>query len=1470
MGSTKCGLLLLFVTCIAYAKGQENATQIDLVQDPEAVDRSIIYYITAPVVIKPFSQYPISVTITNSSSPVDITLTVKQKFWGIKDQNDTAVVTTSGKVEAGSTVRFTLDVKNLDTGSFVLEAKGQDQQGHNFTDEASLTVRRTSNLIFIQTDKPLYKLGDTVKYRILAVDLALKPVQIPLDVKLYDPQRNLIQQNLQVNSANATKSDPSAAVSTGYFEGQLQLASEAPLGSWTIEVTAMPDRVTTKTFTVEEYVLPRFDVQLKAPEYIIKMQDSFEVTLNSSYTFGQPVKGKAFIQVDGPSRYQWETRRDLRLSKTYELSDFNGFAKITVYVADVVNRTEDFSDYNAISVSANVTEGTTHTVRSAKSKSVSLKRQAYKLDMIKATNTFKPGFPYTITVTATQWDGRPIPPTTRKMVVKVSQSTSAWGSGYFDEELKEFTVPVNGSVDLTVVPSKETRSLFFRARLGRVKTSQTVSGYDSPSNSFMQIFPQSKNLSVGDTAVFAINLTNSFPQLNYTVFNKGQILAEGNIATSGSGATVSLPLDRNYTPRSRLLAYYIRDDSEVVANVIDFEVSGLIQNNVTVTVHPENRTDYAEPGERAVIKIETAPKSFVGLLAMDQSLLLLKQGNDISESDIVSSFGEFDYDTWSFDNAFGSSRYKFPGGRSVFRFLEQAGLVVLANAAIPGNPKIPDVDEYHATRGVMYSSAGLYGPPPSPIYLDSLRSAPEGGMMMAAPAMAMQSSANFGGSSKRTQSGSSQPEPRLRKDFRETFLYETFNSENGSIEITRDIPDTITSWVCSAFSMNNEVGLGITKDPPKLRVFRPFFAVLNLPFSIIRGETVQLEVLVFNYLAQDQNVQVTLDVSGQDANGNKFTAAPRTKQITVKSQESLSVTFPVKPEVVGEIDIKATAVAEMAGDSLVRKLKVKPEGVRQQFNAPLFIDLRKENSFSSDVLIPLPDAGRVEGSEKLVFTSIGDLLGPTIYGINNLIRLPYGCGEQNMALFAPNVFVMKYLKSADRLDDQTREKLLRNLRSGYQRQLTFKHYDKSYSAFGDSDNSGSTFLTAFVARTFFQAKDYITIDENIIKGALDWLADKQADNGSFPEVGKVFDRELQGGAGKGTALTAYVLITLLEAQSMGNYSENIKNATRFLEAQTKGIDTDPYALSIVNYALQLAGSNGLEFTSSRLEALAIVANGTKHWAKEREIEIQGFGKYHWEYKLPAKDVEMTAYGLLSAIRKKDVEGGFPILAWLLSKRNEQGGYQTSQDTVVGLQAISEFAQLALSKDRDITVHITAEDFKSDFTIKDENALVLQTAEPKKFYNRVIVEASGKGTALVQVSWIYYIRNTSNEQGFAVTTKITKGATELLLQFCTNYQGQNDSNMAVMETSLPSGYQVDEEEVKKLTAVVKDLSRVDIDDDHTRLTFYFDKLTKDKRCLIFTGYRKFNVDNLQDSNVVVYNYYNPIEKQTAFYNPKDAQ
>lgn len=57
-------------------------------------------------------------------------------------------------------------------------------------------------------------------------------------------------------------------------------------------------------------------------------------------------------------------------------------------------------------------------------------------------------------------------------------------------------------------------------------------------------------------------------------------------------------------------------------------------------------------------------------------------------------------------------------------------------------------------------------------------------------------------------------------------------------------------------------------------------------------------------------------------------------------------------------------------------------------------------------------------------------MGRAMKNLDRLLAMPYGCGEQNMVLFAPNVFILNYLKSTDQLTPDVQEKARRFLESG--------------------------------------------------------------------------------------------------------------------------------------------------------------------------------------------------------------------------------------------------------------------------------------------------------------------------------------------------------------------------------------------------------------------------------------------------------
>ena len=79
-------------------------------------------------------------------------------------------------------------------------------------------------------------------------------------------------------------------------------------------------------------------------------------------------------------------------------------------------------------------------------------------------------------------------------------------------------------------------------------------------------------------------------------------------------------------PVARVVVYYVRPDGEVVADALNFDVEGTFQNFVEVKVAP----DSVEPGKTVDVLIKAKPNSYVGVLGVDQSVLLLKTGNDIT------------------------------------------------------------------------------------------------------------------------------------------------------------------------------------------------------------------------------------------------------------------------------------------------------------------------------------------------------------------------------------------------------------------------------------------------------------------------------------------------------------------------------------------------------------------------------------------------------------------------------------------------------------------------------------------------------------------------------------------------------------------------------------------------------------------------------------------------------------------------
>src|SRR5262249_19977980 len=165
-----------------------------------------------------------------------------------------------------------------------------------------------------------------------------------------------------------------------------------------------------------------------------------------------------------------------------------------------------------------------------------------------------------------------------------------------------------------------------------------------------------------------------------------------------------------------------------------------------------------------------------------------------------------------------------------------------------------------------------------------------------------------------------------------------------------------------------------------------------------------------------------------------------------------------------------------------------------------------------------------------------------------------------------DVFIARYLKETGQLKVEVLAKAEKLMLTGYQRELTYRRGDGSFSAFGDSDKDGSLWLTAFVLKTFAQARDLIFVDDAVLAASRDWLLRHQNGDGSFDPIGFVHHDDLMGGLSGKIALTAYVAIALREAGD-----DAAARAVRYLEGRLDEADT-AYTLAITAYALALAKS----------------------------------------------------------------------------------------------------------------------------------------------------------------------------------------------------------------------------------------------------------------------------------------------------------
>lgn len=127
------------------------------------------------------------------------------------------------------------------------------------------------------------------------------------------------------------------------------------------------------------------------------------------------------------------------------------------------------------------------------------------------------------------------------------------------------------------------------------------------------------------------------------------------------------------------------------------------------------------------------------------------------------------------------------------------------------------------------------------------------------------------------------------------------------------------------------------------------------------------------------------------------------------AKTSKSVSFIVTPKRVGPIVVKAVATNQLAGDTVESSLLVEHPGAMEIVNKGFLFEMGSSTQRKANVTINIP-RNAIPNSGKIEISAVGDVIGSVVGNLENLIRVPSGCGEQTMIRFMPNIMVLKYLQ----------------------------------------------------------------------------------------------------------------------------------------------------------------------------------------------------------------------------------------------------------------------------------------------------------------------------------------------------------------------------------------------------------------------------------------------------------------------------
>ncbi|XP_033985886.1 complement C3-like [Trematomus bernacchii] len=1293
------------------------------------VDTSRRFTLLAPDLLRTDSQENIYLQAEGLSSPVTVTISIVDFSKTTMLLQDSVMLNLNNEFHTLKSIQLPSDhLKREEWNNKYVYLKVDFGGYHSM--EKILMVSFHSGYIFIQTDKPIYKPGDTVRFRAFTSSPSFKAFNSTITIDIQNPDGVVVKQESKIRAVD------------GVFADHFPLSEVVNEGKWTVfaHFDHWEQNKFFSEFKVKKYVLPAFNVTLMLRKPFLDLDDSeLEVEIWARYLYGKPVQGTAYV-VFGVTINQ-EMRR---LPSVKQVSNLDGgVVKLSIEELKRAHPNIRSLVGSSVYVKASVLTMSGSDLVEAEKTGIKIVESPYVLSFKHIPKYFKPGLPLDLTIQVSHHDGssaQHVPVKLKLLDAPLVVTTGTTINMPTDQRQQTITAE---TVQAGLRPEQQAKQQI---------TVQPFIAFRRRKQNYLYISTGTNTVSVGDRMSLKMGITVADPRyrqyithITYLVLNKGNIIVAERVNVAGQLITsVGLHITPDMMPSFRFVAFFSipwERREEVVPDSIWVDVEDSCVGALNVGPVDGIPRDY-RPGKNFSFKIRGDPGAKVNLVAVDNAVFLLNRDR-LTQGKIWGAVEDRD---------FGCTR---GGGQNALAVFSDAGLLFSSSTGLqtetrqalkcPGSARrrrsaeklqrIAQLEShykeklqrrcckdglreipmpYSCTRRSLYITEGWEcmkafryccatyrnqeistTPPPFTTPLPTTTPDPfsdcfvhyiEGERMVACP-MKPEAAAHPSmlpgvvGVREEEEPDEYQDESEvsLRSKFYESWLWTDVNLPTqadgdglASKNVQHPLPDSITEWGILAVSASPHTGFCVA-EPYNVKAWKNLFVDLKLPYSVARNEQIEIKAVVHNYGYEDLYVRVVLmKTEGMCSIAFKDR---HTQEVTLAAGASVALPYTIVPLVVGKLPLEVMVVARgaMGSDCIQKLLNVVMDGVQKTEVWSAVLNPAAEGG-TQTVRVPMANLKSVvPKSVPETFINVrGNVLADSIDNsisedsLASLIRMPGGCVEQNLASITLPLIATLYLDTTDSWESV-----------GVQRKAEALRY--------------------------------------IRRGYQKQLAFRKRD-GSYPPYRKM---------GSSTWITAYTVKVFSMAYSIVGINEkDVCDPLRYLSRKTfvdrgtfkennpvysttmtgglRGDDPEITLTAFVLVALTEAKqariscigfiemvlfSKTAEYLKRALEttgrrpytvaiasyALALLGKDHNYNPTQSLLSAAAPGGSHWpDSKNTLFTLEGTGYALLALVKLGRMEEAAAPFKWLNSQRRIGGGFGSTQSTMVVLQALSEY------------------------------------------------------------------------------------------------------------------------------------------------------------------------------------------------------